>query len=146
MDENSILINVRKSLGLDPEDKAFDSELLIHINNALGTLIQNNVGVSLVVTDENQTWDEFKNPKSDNEMFESVKLYVFAKVKILFDPPPPSNVQYYQQAIDESLWRLKVAYDDTTSEGGEDTYANEFYRHARASWSQRDEVGHTESW
>lgn len=141
MSTNSILINVRKAMGLDETDAAFDTELLIHTNSAIATLLQINVGVPIVVTDETAVWDDFKDPKANNDMFEMVKMYIFAKVKILFDPPPPSNVQYYQASIDESLWRLKIAYDNITLEGGENEDDIEFYRRSRTSWREGNEMG-----
>ena len=110
---NSVLKTVREAIGLDPEEKSFDPELLIHINTALSTLIQNGVGTPRTIIDETQTWDDVKSSEQfyADEMFEQVKHYVFLRTKLIFDPPPPSTAKYMSQATDETLWRLREAYD-----------------------------------
>lgn len=109
----SILKTVRGSLGLGTNDASFDHEIIIHVNNALAVLNQNGVGLPIIVTGEEQVWDDFKDPTQNmsNTMFEQSKMYVFIKTKILFDPPPPSNIKYMAEAADETLWRLRETYD-----------------------------------
>lgn len=110
---NSVLKTVREAIGLDPEEKSFDPELLIHINTALSTLIQNGVGTPRTIIDETQTWSDVKSTEQyyADEMFEQVKHYVFLRTKLIFDPPPPSTAKYMSEATDETLWRLREAYD-----------------------------------
>lgn len=113
MSENSILKTVRKACGLDIDDDSFDGDLLLHINNALSILNQVGAGKTLEVDSEAQTWDEFKDPEQvhGNEIFPMCKQYVHVKTKLLFDPPPPSNVQYFSAAIEEQLWRIRESYN-----------------------------------
>ena len=110
--EESILKSVRSALGLPIDDDSFDSELVLHINSALGVLNQNGVGKTVIVTDDTQKWDDFKDvaQENGNKLFPLVQLYVFVKTKLLFDPPPPSNVQYVASASEENLWRLREEY------------------------------------
>lgn len=119
MDTESILETVRGAIGLNKDDASFDDELKIHINLALATLVQNGVGVPMVVEDDTQTWGDFKDPTQTegNQVFEMVKTYVFVKTKLLFDPPPPSTVRYMAEAADETLWRLRASYDYSPNEG-----------------------------
>lgn len=109
----SILETVRGALGLDVKDSSFDNEIVVHINSAIATLNQNGVGLPIVVTDDTQLWEEFKDPAQaiSNLMFEQSKMYVFIRTKILFDPPPPSNIKYMAEAAEETLWRLRETYD-----------------------------------
>lgn len=109
----SILGSVRDAMGLGIEDDSFDSELLMHINAALLTLNQNGVGKTTIVKDTDTDWDSFKDPEQveGNKLFDMVPLFVFLRTKILFDPPPPSNVKYMDDAVNEALWRLREEYD-----------------------------------
>ncbi|MEG0239499.1 MAG: hypothetical protein RR643_05045 [Anaerorhabdus sp.] len=109
----SILESIRGACGLDTSDESFDMELIMHINSALATLNQNGVGLSISVSDTTQLWESFKDPTqtNGNELFEMVKHYVFVKTKLLFDPPPPSNVQYISEAANEDLWRLRETFN-----------------------------------
>lgn len=110
--DDSILKSVRSALGLPIDDDSFDSELVLHINSALGVLNQNGVGKTVIVTDDTQKWEDFKDIEQTkgNKLFLLVQMYVFVKTKLLFDPPPPSNVQYVSTASEENLWRLREEY------------------------------------
>lgn len=113
--EDSILISTRKTLDLGDEATDFDDSIMMHINAAIGILRQNGCGKNLVVTDVSQTWSDFLDLPSnerEEEAYNLVPNYIHLRTKILFDPPPPSNVQYYNQFIDEALWRIKVMYED----------------------------------
>ncbi len=109
----SILRDVRAGVGLGEDVNHFDTDLLMHINAAIVRLNQNGVGNLLVVQDENLTWGDLKNPEQvkGNEIFPLVPLYVTMSTKLIFDPPPPSNVDYYADSVREMLWRLKIGYE-----------------------------------
>lgn len=111
---NSILEDIRAAVGLERTVSDFDTELLMHINSAIGTLNQNGVGNELMVIDDAAIWLDFQNPTqiAGNKYFQMIPLFVMLSTKILFDPPPPSNVQYHQNGIDKALWRLKIAYEE----------------------------------
>jgi len=118
----SILKGVRGALGLGIDDTSFDHELVMHINGALGTLVQNGVIKPLVVSSVDQVWDDLKYPETIeyDYMFEQVKLFVFVKTKILFDPPPPSTAKYMDDYATELLWRLRESYDVTRKDVNSD--------------------------
>ena len=109
----SILESTRQALGLSEFGTEFNPELILHINAALSTLNQNGVGKSIVVQDGLTTWEDFKDDAQTvgNEHFKLIPAYVFYKTKILFDPPPPSNVAFYGNYTNELLWRIREAYD-----------------------------------
>lgn len=106
---DSILTSIKKLLGITEEYTHFDTDLIIHINSVFATLTQLGVGPSegFVIVDKNDNWEQFTD---DNILIESVKSYVYLKVKLLFDPPTSSAViESYKQMINEFEWRLNVA-------------------------------------
>lgn len=115
--ENSILEDVRKAVGLSRDTVDFDTDLVMHINSAIGELRQNGVTLSTTVTDTSTTWGDLQNPlRTDaNEYFHMVPLFVTLSTKLIFDPPPPSTVEYYSNNISKILWRLKIAYEEYTT-------------------------------
>lgn len=114
---NSILEDVRVAVGLSKDTVDFDTDLLMHINSAIGELRQNGVGVPITVTDATKTWGDLQDPTrlDENEFFQMVPLFITLSTKIIFDPPPPSTVEYYSANISKILWRLKVAYEEYTT-------------------------------
>jgi hypothetical protein len=110
----SILQETRVAVGLDVDTVDFDTELLMHINSAIGKLNQNGIGNFIVVNDEVPTWNDLQNSDQveGNKYFQMIPLFIVLSTKLLFDPPPPSAVPVYQANIDQSLWRLKVAYEE----------------------------------
>lgn len=110
---NSILEDVRLAVGLTIDTSDFDTDLLMHINASIGTLNQNGIGKNLIVIDTASTWNDLQEPTQyGNEFFKMVPLFIMLSTKLLFDPPPPSIVQYHQAHIDQLLWRLKIAYEE----------------------------------
>jgi hypothetical protein len=86
----------------------------MHINSAIGKLNQNGVGNFLVVEDDQQKWIDLQNATQveGNKYFQMIPSFIAISTKLLFDPPPPSSVQYHAQNADQILWRLKVAYEE----------------------------------
>ena len=113
MEAVSILGSVRIALGLSMEDESFSEEIKMHLNAALSILNQNGIGKPLTITGLDAKWDDFKDDSQveGNEYFNMIPMFVQTSIKILFDPPPPSNVQYYNNYIQELLWRLRTAYE-----------------------------------
>lgn len=105
----SILTSIKKMLGLTDGYEYFDTDIIIHINTALSALTQMGIGPSegFSIADENATWSDFIE---DRTKYLSVKTYVYAKVKLIFDPPTTgSHVEALKEAIRECEWRLNVA-------------------------------------
>lgn len=110
-DQDSILLTVKKMLGLPSDYTPFDLDVIVHINSAFLTLNQLGIGPSTVfsITDKSNTWDEFTNDEPD---MEAVKNYIFLKVRMLFDPPSSSIIMdALKTASDEMLFRLNVQKD-----------------------------------
>lgn len=104
----SILNSVKKTLGIDAAYDAFDPELVIHTNSALSTLTQLGIGPvgGLTISDHTTTWDEFM---VDDARLNSVKTYVYLKVRLVFDPPGTSYlIKAMEDQIRELEWRINV--------------------------------------
>jgi hypothetical protein len=108
--EQSILISTKKILGIAEDYTVFDLDILTHINTAFSTLTQLGVGPAdgFMIEDETAVWTDF-DPVDDHLNFNSVKSYVFLKVKMLFDPPTTSYlISASEKQIEELEWRLNV--------------------------------------
>lgn len=110
---DSILISIKKLLGITEEYTHFDQDIIMHINSVLFTLKQ--VGVVLYkesVTGATETWDDVLGETTN---LEAVKSYVYLKVRILFDPPSSSVLmESINRQINEFEWRLNVAVETPT--------------------------------
>jgi hypothetical protein len=109
----SILRDIREAVGLSSDSTEFDTELLMHINSSIGKLNQNGVGAFLVVQNEESKWSDLQDPSQveGNKFFQLIPLFMTLSTKLLFDPPPPSSVQYHADNVNQHLWRLKIAYE-----------------------------------
>ena len=108
----SILTSIKKLLGITEEYEHFDVDIIMHINSVFMILTQLGVGPAegFSIKDKTTTWDEFV---PENQL-ESVKSYVYMKVKLLFDPPLSSAViECINRQISELEWRLNVAVEST---------------------------------
>lgn len=111
-EEKSILKSIKKLLGLNADDKSFDTDIIIHINSAFATLNQLGVGkkVGFAISDDSATWESiFGNNLTLNGF---IKTYVYLKVRLVFDPPTNSFVvESIKQNISEYEWRINSAVD-----------------------------------
>lgn len=104
--EQSILTSTKKILGISEDYTAFDLDIITHINSVFTTLTQLGVGPvhGFMIEDSEAVWSDF----SDNDLqYNSVKSYVFLRVRQLFDPPTTSYlIAAYERQIQELEWRL----------------------------------------
>jgi len=111
MDE-SILNNIKKLLGIEPEDTHFDIDVIIHINTALMRLNQLGVGNGLTISDKETTWAQLIGTRTD---LVSSKTYVYLKVRLVFDPPANSFlVEAMKNQITELEWCINVKAEGGT--------------------------------
>lgn len=105
---DSILNDIKKLLGFDPDYKVFDTDIILHINSVFSTLRQLGIGPvdSFEITDESETWADFF---AESKNFNDVRTYVWLRVKLLFDPPPTSfAIESFKKQAEEIEWRLNV--------------------------------------
>lgn len=105
---DSILNDIKKLCNIGSDDRNFDQDIIIHINDALDTCRQLGIGPAegFDVTDSSQTWGDFFG---DTQVVPSIRGYVYARVKIVFDPPANSFVMdAFKNKIAEFEWRGNV--------------------------------------
>ena len=106
---DSILNSIKKLLGIDELNTHFDIDVMIHINSVFADLKQLGVGPEegFRITGTFETWSDFTGDKLD---IESVKTYMYLRVRLLFDPPTSSAlVKTMTEQADKFEWRLNVA-------------------------------------
>lgn len=106
--EESILISIKKLLGITADYTNFDTDIIIHINSAFMILNQLGLGPKegFSIENDKNIWSEFVQ---DMDKFSAVKTYIYLKVKMVFDPPLGSAVmESMKQLINELEWRLNV--------------------------------------
>ena len=105
--EESILVTIKKLLGITADYTAFDTDVIVFINSAMMTLQQLGVGpkAGFTVSGSEQRWSDFI---PSDMMLEGVKHYIFLCVKMVFDPPANSFVmEAMKQQKEELEWRLR---------------------------------------
>lgn len=112
--ETSILTSTKKILGIAADYTVFDLDIITHINSSLSTLSQLGVGPALgfAIEDDSANWVDFI---ADNDPFyNSVKTYVYLRVRQVFDPPTTSyQIAAFNDQIKELEWRLNVTREGT---------------------------------
>ena len=105
---DSILNTIKKMLDLEESNTDFDTDIIVLINSALMTLTQLGIGpvTGFTVSDSTATWVEFLGTTKE---LESVKAYIYMKVRTVFDPPTSATVlDSYNRNISELEVRLNI--------------------------------------
>lgn len=113
---DSILTSIKKMLGLAEEYTPFDDDIIIMINSVFADLAQMGVGPSegFYIEDETSIWSDFI---PDMSKLQSVKSYMYLRVKLLFDPGSigSSTLASYERQIAQWEWRLNVEAESSNS-------------------------------
>lgn len=113
----SILLSIKKLLGIAAEYTHFDMDIILHVNSVFAILTQLGVGPpeGFSIQDDSAVWDDFL--PSEDKQFLMVKTYIFMKAKLVFDPPTnSSHLKALEESIDEYEWRLNVAAESKSEE------------------------------
>jgi len=103
---DNILSSVKKLCNVAEDDSSFDQDLIIHINTALMTVMQEWHGMDKAfrIEDGTETWDDILG---EDVNYEGLKDLIGLKVRLLFDPPTNSSlVQSINDQIKDIEWRL----------------------------------------
>lgn len=106
--EPNILKAISKDLGIQVEEDYFNPDLADLINSAFNRLAQLGVGPDkpFKITTGTETWTDFMPNFSD---FESIKEFIYIRVKLIFDPPSSGFVTNSMEArLKELEWTLGV--------------------------------------
>lgn len=107
----SILTSIKKLLGITEKYEHFDADIIMHINSVFMILTQMGVGPSegFTIEDDTTEWSDYS---VDMVPIESVKTYIYLRVRLLFDPPSSSAViESMNRTINELEWRLNSSVD-----------------------------------
>ena len=103
--EMGVLALVKKQLGIEAEDTAFDADIIAAINTVLATLYEVGAMDSMQSLDDYITTYEMLF--DDETILELAKSYIYLKVRLLFDPPASSTIQKsFEETAKELEWRI----------------------------------------
>lgn len=109
---SSILLSIKKAIVGPPEYTPFDAELITYINSQIANLYQLGLdsAKSVVVDGADQLWTDLI--PADDSRLQFVKTYVYARVKMIFDPPTSTaQMQALKDTAAEAEFRISVAVD-----------------------------------
>ena len=112
---DSILTSIKKSLGIGEDDVSFDTDIVMSINTAVASLTQMGVGPpnGFRIEDKTAEWSDFLGTAID---LESVKSFIYLKVKLLFDPPSSSAlIDSINRVLGELEFRIYVCVDNAAA-------------------------------
>lgn len=119
MDE-IILASIKKLLNIAPDDDAFDTDIATNINAVFSVLSQLGIGDGSFMLEPDTyataTWGDFE---SDPAILNLAKVYIYLKVKQVFDPPTSgAGSEAMKALIDQYEWRLNLYADPKRTGNG----------------------------
>lgn len=115
--EESILLSVKKLIGLSEDDNSFDLDMVMHINAALSVLYQLGVLTTAYTVDSvDDTWDNML-PGINEDVKNQIKMYLFYKTKLGFDSTTLGSavIEIIKESIKEIEWRLMVTFNPSNT-------------------------------
>ena len=109
----SILLSIKKVLGIAAEDTSFDVDLIMHINSVLMVIMQEWYGVDHAFQIENATatWEDFLGENETD--YNGLKTYIALRVRLIFDPPSNSAVlEAMRKEMEDLEWRMYIWKDN----------------------------------
>ena len=125
IDDGSILMSIKRLLNVDPEDMDFDTQIGMFINEEFMTLHQLGIGPDegFHVSDADTKWTDFSDDKT---LLDTLKTYVYYRVRMVFDPPASSIVaDSYNARIAELQFRLNCQAERDWKNQNEEEEAGE---------------------
>ena len=108
---DSILTSIKKLLGISEDDTSFDQDIIMHITTVFTILTQLGVGPAdgFYIENDSAIWDDFI---SNDPRLNSIKTYIYMKVRMMFDPPTSSILaDAMNKNISELEWRINTTVD-----------------------------------
>lgn len=113
-DNSSILVSIKRTVGIEPSYTIFDPELTLHINSVFAILHQLGIGPKegfALVTGE-EKWSEFLQ-SMDMYPLNLIKTYMAIRIRLLFDRPDTSYAaEAMEKMAQEYEWRMMVAKEE----------------------------------
>lgn len=108
----SIMLTVKKMLGIAEEYHAFDLDIITNINAVFFTLNQLGIGPEFPfsITGPETEWSDFLG--DHDKLLQGIQTYTYMRVRLMFDPPTNSFlVDSMQKQIDQMEWRFMTQVD-----------------------------------
>ena len=101
---DSMLITIKRLLGISETDEHFDIDVITNINSTLVKVQQLGIGPStgFRITSKDEEWSDLLGDRLD---LESVKTYIYLKVRLVFDPP---NNSFLVESINKQIHDLEL--------------------------------------
>ena len=112
--DDSILLSIKKMLGMEPEFTQFDSDIILHINAIIQVLYQVGLDITdgFTVIDQNNLWTDYIQDPRYAKITSLIKQYIFMRVRMIFDPPSSQTLAAsIQESINEMQWRISQWID-----------------------------------
>ena len=109
----SILTSTKKLLGITEEDTSFDVDITMHINSVFSDLTQLGVGPEqgFEITDKSTEWVTYLE---DDRQLNSVKSYMYFRLRLMFDPPAAGpGIASFEKQIEKLEFRLNIRKEST---------------------------------
>lgn len=118
--DDSILVSVKKMLGIEQECVEFDFEIMMHINSAFTTFYQLGIEANYYgINASDETWANVFGD-IDKNLLNLIKTCTYSKVRLAFDPPTTSFVlDALNNQIKEQEWRIYIATGGGFDDGNE---------------------------
>jgi hypothetical protein len=107
--EKSILLSVKKTLGMSDDYDAFDHDVITHINSAFFTLNQLGIGPpeGYAIEGDEEEWADFVAGELNLAAHNALQTYFYYKVRMAFDPPEtPHHLAAMKEQVAELEFRL----------------------------------------
>ena len=112
--DDSILLSIKKMLGMEPEFTQFDPDIILHINTIIQVLYQIGLDIpdGFTVVDQNSLWTDYIKDPRYTKITSLIKQYIFMRVRMIFDPPSSATLATsIQESINEMQWRISQWID-----------------------------------
>ena len=114
--EDSILLTIKKLLGLESDYDVYDSDLIVLINTSFLSLLQLGIGPKegFMITGATEIWSDYIG---QNVPLRAVQSYIYLKTKTMFDPPESSFVlNAMSEQMKELEFRLNIYAEEAARE------------------------------
>ena len=121
IDDSSILMSIKKLLNVEPDEMDFDTQIGMFINEEFMTLQQLGIGPAegFRISDADTKWRDFSD---DPTLIDTVKTYLYYRVRLSFDPPASSIVS---DAINSRIAELQFRLNAQAERNWKDENQNE---------------------
>lgn len=112
LDADSILVTTKLACGVTYDEPETDFIIITHINSVLSDLNQLGIGPAdgFEVTDSESKWENFYGT---DKRLNSVRSYVYLRVRMLFDPPSTGPLmEAMNKQVEQLGWRINARREE----------------------------------